>query len=219
MLCIILSTLYLSAHMTIIILIITILVSFLAFQNPSLKSKLIFNPYAIHAGKQWYRFFSSGFIHADVIHLVINMFVLYSFGSNVEYYFSAVFGERGPFYFIVLYVSALFMSLVPTYNNHKNDPSYNGLGASGAVSAVVFTSILFDPITKLCLYGIICLPGIIFGVLYVGYCYYMSKRGGDNINHSAHLWGAVYGFTFTVLLKPSLLADFFGKLMFMRNAL
>ena len=205
--------------MTTFFLIATILVSALAFQNQSLNRKLIFNPYLIHSQKQWYRFFTSGFIHADVIHLAVNMFVLYSFGGIVEYYYSEVFGERGSFYFVILYVSSLMMSLIPTYNKNKYNLLYNGLGASGAVSAVVFTFILFDPLKTLSLYYIINLPGILFGILYLGYCYYMGKRGGDNINHSAHLWGAIYGFAFTVLLKPYLLAEFFEKLIFFRNAI
>ena len=205
--------------MTTVFIVITIIVSLLAFQNHELRSKLIFNPYTINTRREWYRFFSSALIHADVIHLAINMLVLYSFGAIVEYYYSIAFGERGNFYFIVLYVSSMMMSLIPTYNNHKLNPAYNGLGASGAVSAVVFALILFDPITRLCLYGFICLPGIIFGLLYLAYCYYMGKRGGDNVNHSAHLWGAVYGFAYTVLLKPTLIMDFFGRLIYFRNAI
>ena len=111
------------------------------------------------------------------------------------------------------------MSLVPTFNSHKTNIMYNGLGASGAVSAVVFASILFAPVNKMCLYGIICLPGVIFGVLYLAYCVYMGKKGGDNINHSAHMWGAIYGFAYTVLLQPSLLANFFSQLFNFSNAL
>lgn len=205
--------------MTTFFLILTIIVSALAFQNNNLSRKFIFNPYLIHTQKQWYRFFSSGLIHADVMHLAINMFVLYSFGGIVEFYFGEVFGERGGFYFFLMYVSSLMMSLIPTFNANKLNPLYNGLGASGAVSSVVFASILFDPVNKMCLYGIICLPGIIFGVAYLVYCYYMGKRGDTNINHSAHLWGAIYGFGYTALLQPGLLVDFFRKLINFGNVL
>ena len=205
--------------MTTIFIIITIIVSVLAFQNQTLYNKLIFNPYIINGQKQWYRFFSSGLIHADVIHLAVNMLVLYSFGGMVEYYYSEVFGDKAEFYFIVLYVSSLMISLIPTYNSHKFDLTYNGLGASGAVSAVVFSLILFNPVHRLCLYGFICLPGIIFGALYLAYCFYMGKRGGDNINHSAHMWGAIYGLSYTILLKPSLLMNFFEKLLYFGNAI
>src|SRR6188768_1457446 len=122
--------------MTTIIVIITIVVSAIAFQNHSVMRKLIFNPYAINQRNEWYRFFSSGFIHADVIHLAINMFVLYSVGRVVEYYYAAHFEERGTAYFLILYFSSLLLSIFPTYNNHKSNPAYNGLGASGAVSAI-----------------------------------------------------------------------------------
>src|SRR4051812_20239673 len=110
--------------MTTIFLVVTILVSALAFQNQELRSKLIFNPYIINSNRQWYRFFSSALIHADIVHLAINMLVLYSFGAIVEYYYNIAFGEKGSFYFVVLYVSSMMMSLVPTYNSHKNNPAY-----------------------------------------------------------------------------------------------
>lgn len=198
--------------MTTIFLIATIIISVMAFQSQNLLRKLIFNPYIINTTNQWYRFFSSGFIHADVIHLAVNMFVLYSFGAAVEFHYDNTFGERGIVLYVLLYISALMMSIIPTYNNHKFDPSYNGLGASGAVSAIVFAFILFDPTRPLALYGIIQLPGIVFGALYLAYCYYMAKRGGDKINHSAHMWGALYGVFFTLVMKPSLLPEFIEKL-------
>lgn len=205
--------------MTTLFIIITVIVSAIALQNRAVMNKLIFNPYSINARKEWYRFFTSGLIHADVFHLAINMFVLYSMGKVVEFYYDELFGDRARGYYIILYVSSLLMSIIPTYNQHKLNPSYNGLGASGAVSAIVFTFILLNPLQPLCLYGIICLPGIIFGVAYLFYCYYMGKKGGDNINHSAHMWGAIYGFTFTIFLKPSLIGDFFVKLINFRDAI
>jgi membrane associated rhomboid family serine protease len=147
------------------------------------------------------------------------MIVLLSFGKIVESFFEEAFGSQGAYYYFLLYSSSLGMSLLPTYNKQKNNPGYNSLGASGAVSAVVFTYILFDPLEKLCLWGVICLPGIIFGILYIVYGFYMSGKGKDNINHSSHIWGAIYGFVFTILLKPSLLMDFFDKLIYFRNVL
>lgn len=205
--------------MTTLFIIITVAISAIALQNQTVMRKLIFNPYVINQRNEWYRFFSSGFIHADILHLAVNMLVLYSIGRVVEFYYIELFGDRANVYFILLYTSSLLMSILPTYNNHKHDPAYNGLGASGAVSAVVFTFILLNPMQSLCLYGIICLPGIVFGALYLFYGYYMAKKGGDNINHSAHMWGAIYGFTFTIFLKPSLIADFFTKLIHFRDAI
>jgi membrane associated rhomboid family serine protease len=205
--------------MTITFIIVTLIISALALQNRMVMSKLIFNPYAINQRNEWYRFFSSGFIHADIIHLAVNMLVLYSFGSGVEMQYAMLFGERAKAYYIILYVSSLLFSILPTYNKHKHDPAYNGLGASGAVSAILFASILLNPMHSVYIYAIIGVPGIIFGGLYLYYCYYMGKRGGDNINHSAHMWGAIYGFTFTLFLKPSLITVFFEKLINFRNAI
>ena len=180
---------------------------------------MIFNPYLIHTTGQWYRFISSGLIHADWIHLLVNMYVLYFFGNTVEAFYGAVFGDKATQYFLLLYVGGMIMSVLPTYGKHKNDPGYNALGASGGVSSVVFAYILFAPLEKLCLYGLLCLPGIIFGVAYLIYCYYASKKGGDNVNHDAHFWGALYGFFLTILFKPALVASFISQLIYFRDAI
>jgi membrane associated rhomboid family serine protease len=200
--------------MTLVIIIITCIVSFFAFRDQMLTGKLIFNPYIIDRNKQWYRFISSGFIHADAIHLIINMYVLYSFGTMTEFYYSMAFGEKARLYYLLLYLGGLIFSVLPTYRKHRNNPSYNGLGASGAVSAVTFSFIIFDPMQKLCLYGLhfLCLPGVLFAILYLVYCFYMDKKGRDNINHGAHMWGAIYGFVLTIIFNPSLFLGFIDKL-------
>lgn len=182
-------------------------------------TKLIFNPYSIFHRGEWYRFISSGFVHANFLHLLVNMFVLYSFGEVVEFYYQQAFGEMGTYNFILLYLGGLMFSILPTYKKNRENVFYNGLGASGAVSAIVFSFILFNPMQNLCLYGILCLPGILFGVIYLIYCYYMDKKGGTNVNHDAHLWGAIYGFVFTGAMKVTLFADFFQKLIYFRNAI
>lgn len=205
--------------MTNTILIVTCIVSFLAFQNHSVLDKLIFSPYLVQQRREWYRFFSSGLIHADWLHLIVNMFVLYTFGRVVEDYYLQLFGSRAMVNFLLLYIGGLGMSILPTYSKQRNNPGYHALGASGAVSAIVFSFILFNPLQRLCFYGILCLPGILFGILYLIYCYYMGKRGKDNINHDAHLWGALYGFFFTIVLKPSLIVSFFDQLIYFRNAI
>lgn len=181
--------------------------------------RFIFNPYIVQSKKEWFRFISSGMLHADWIHLFVNMFVLFSFGSALEDTFKETFGGKAEVYFLLLYVGALMASVLPTYKKQKDNPAYNALGASGAVSAVVFSFILFYPLHELCLYGLLCLPGIIFGVLYLVYCYYMAKKAQDNINHDAHLWGALYGFFFTVLLKPDLFISFLQQIIHTGNAL
>lgn len=205
--------------LTLIILILTSAVSALAFQDRSIINRFIFNPFIIHQRKEWYRFISSGFLHADWLHLLVNMFVLFSFGFVLEDYFQAYFEEKAEVYFLLLYVGGLMTSVLPTFKKQMHNPAYNALGASGAVSAVVFSFILFNPLQQLCIYGILCLPGIIFGVGYLFYCYYMGKKGHGNINHDAHLWGALYGFFFTIILKPSLAVSFIQQIIHTSHAL
>ncbi len=204
--------------LTLYIIIATSILSIICFQNDELRDRFIFNPFIIREQRQWYRFISSGLIHADWIHLLINMFVMYMFGTVVERYFDSVFEGRGPFDFLLLYFGGMAVSTIRTYYKHKFDNRYRALGASGAVSAIVFSYILFDPLEKLCLYGIICLPGIIFGVLYLVYCYYAGKRNIGFVNHDAHLWGAVFGFFFTIVLKPDLFLYFLKQLPFLQHA-
>src|SRR5918993_922216 len=152
---------------TVIIVIITALVSIGGFSNPKIIDDLIFYPPAVTRQNQWYRFFTCGLIHADVGHLAFNMLALYLFGRNVELYFAYVFGDSGKFVYLVMYITALAVSVLPTYFRHKNDYHYRSLGASGAVSAVVFASILFDPISGIGLLFIpIYIAGFIFGFIY-----------------------------------------------------
>jgi membrane associated rhomboid family serine protease len=180
---------------------------------------MIFNPYLIHTDRQWYRFISGGLIHADWIHLLVNMYVLYFFGNFVETYFHEIFEEKATGYFLLLYIGGLMMSVLPTFGKRKDDPGYNALGASGAVSSVVFAFILLNPLEKLYLFGMIALPGIVFGVGYLVYCIYAARKGRDNVNHDAHFWGALYGFFLTVLLKPSLLVSFFDQIIYFRHSI
>lgn len=198
--------------MTIFIVLITVIVSIIAFSNRDLMARLIFNPYMITERGQWYRFITSGFIHADWIHLLVNMIVLWSFGQVVEDYYRIMFEDKWFAYYGLLYTGALFVSIAPSYLRHKHNAGYNALGASGAVAAVLFAAILFRPLDKIYLYGLIGLPGILVGVAYLVYSYYMDKRGGDFINHDAHFWGAVYGALFTILIKPGIFLHFLDQL-------
>jgi membrane associated rhomboid family serine protease len=201
--------------MTLIIVLITALVSIAAFNNAELKSKLIMNAYLVHNRKQWYRMISHGFIHADWAHLIFNMIALYSFGriveSNYQYYFEDV---RGTFYYIVLYFGALLFASLPDLAKHKDQHWFNSLGASGAVSAVIFSAIIFDPWVGISIFPVpIPIPGILFGPLFLLFSQYMAKRGGDNIGHDAHFYGAVSGMVMTILFKPTLAVDFVNKIM------
>jgi membrane associated rhomboid family serine protease len=198
--------------MTNYIVFITVALSIAALFNHELMGKFIFNPYMISERKEWWRFVTSGFIHADWIHLAVNMFVLWSFGNIVEEYYGAIFEEKGTFYYLLLYLGGLIISITPSYKRNLHNAGYNALGASGAVASVLFTAILFQPLQKIYLYGIIGIPGILMGVAYLVYSYHMNKKGGDNINHDAHFWGAVYGLIFTIALKPSIFLHFIDQL-------
>jgi len=198
--------------MTLLIILITAIVSIQAFSNPNLMSKLIFNAYAIKNRNEWYRFFSSGLLHADWIHLLVNMFVLYSFGGVVEKYYGFYFGMYSKIYFIALYVSSIFASSVFSYYKYQKASWYNSLGASGAVAAVMFAYVLFQPLQLIYLYGIIPAPGIIMGVLYLIYSQYASRKSNDNINHDAHFYGALYGVAFTLVFKPEIAKHFISQL-------
>lgn len=186
---------------TLVIIIITVLVSLGGFSNQKVIDDLIFYPPAVTRQKQWYRFFSCGLIHADFGHLLFNMLSLYFFGPNVERAFSYFFPEAGRWVYLLLYISALLVSLLPTYFKNKDNHYYKSLGASGAVSAVIFAGLLLSPGSEVYIFFIpIPIPGFIFAPLYILLSAWMDRRGGDNINHSAHIWGALYGLAFTVVV-------------------
>ena len=156
------------------------------------------------------RLLGYGFIHADWAHLLFNMITLWSFGMQVERVFSEWISPVG---YLLFYLSAIVVSILPTYMKHQRDPNYRSLGASGGVAAVLFAAILFDPWSKLIIFPIpLPVPAFLFAILYVGYSIWMDRRGGGNVNHSAHLWGAAYGVLFTVLMEPRVLSHFVATL-------
>lgn len=190
--------------LTFIIIGLTCLVSISAFQNRELFVKLLFSPTIIRSNKEWYRFITHAVLHADFLHLFMNMYVLYMFGGMVEDIFVESFGDgKGETYFFLLYFIGIIASSVPSYEKHKNDHHYHAVGASGAVSAIVFAAILLNPWMSLSLMFIpIPIPAPIFGGLYLVYCWYMEKRGGDNIAHGVHYWGSLFGAAFTLAILP-----------------
>ena len=193
---------------TVIIIAITCIVSILCFNGTLNGNKLIFNAYQVWHRKEWYRMLTSGIIHSGWGHLFFNMLTLYFFGRVVEQYFSAAFGGvLGAVLYVVLYVSALAISSLGDLVKYRDNWNYNALGASGAVSAVLFASILFAPKMGIYIYLIpIPVPGYIFAPLYLLYCWYMAKRNMDNIGHTAHFWGAVYGILFPIICKSDVLS-------------
>ena len=198
---------------TYVIIAISVITSLMAFNRPDIFDKLKFNAYAINKHKEWYRFFSYGLIHADYMHLFINMFVFYSFGGIVENIFHIYFDSEATLFYILLYVGGIAFSSLWDFGKYKNNSYYNAVGASGAVSAILFSSIILYPQGEIYLFLIpFGIPAPIFGILYLAYSAYMAKKGTDNVGHSAHFWGAIYGVVFTIVLKPSLVIMFFNNL-------
>ena len=191
------------------------LLSWQAFEKPEMMQKMLFRPTLINDRKEYYRFLSSGFIHANFTHLLVNMWVLYQFGQISEGMFGFLFGDfMGRFVFLFFYLSAIVISSIPTYLRHQDNYSYSALGASGATSALVFTYILYEPWQ---MFIFPPLPAIVLGVGYLIYSSYMDKRGTDNIGHNAHFTGAIYGISFTILAilltKPYMLEIMWAKLI------
>ncbi len=198
---------------TFIIIAATVIISFMAFSNVELFNKLKFNAYMIKSRNEGWRFLSYALVHAGWAHLLVNMFVLYSFGQFVEDKLHADFGPKGLLYYGMLYLGGVLFSTLWDFGKYKNDPYYSAVGASGAVSAVVFASILLNPGSSIFLFPIpFPLPSWVFGIFYLVYSAYMGKKGTDNIGHSAHFWGAIYGIVLTVILVPGVLQQFFSEL-------
>lgn len=194
---------------TLTIIILTAIISFSAFGNQKVINDLVFWPPMIKNRHQYYRFITSGFIHADIAHLAFNMITLYFFGRAMELFFIEKIGKPG---FLLFYLGGIMASEIPSYLKHMKDYHYRSLGASGAVTAILFSFILLAPWQTLYVF-FFPLPAIIFAVLYLVYTAYMAKRGGDFINHSAHLWGAIYGIIFTIIMEPGVIGHFLQQLL------
>ena len=201
--------------LTLLLVLIIGFISWQGFNKDHVKAKLIFHPYAIKYHGEWVRFITHAFIHADWNHLLINLFVLYQFGEVAERFFSYLFGsEYASLVFVLFFLGAVIFSSVPDYFKHQDNPSYGSLGASGATSALVFVYIVQDPWNWFLFPP---LPALFLGIAYLYYSSYMDKKGGDNIGHNAHFWGATYGLAFAFIaasiLKPEFIHYFIAKLM------
>ena len=196
------------------ILLITAAVSILSFSRPRMFEVLKFSAYDVWHEREWHRMLSYGLVHGGWGHLIFNMITLLCFGRIVEQYFAAAFGDTtGPVLYVVLYVTALAVSSIGDLVKFRNDPYYSAVGASGAVSAILFACILFEPRMGIYIYLIpIPVPAYIFAPLYLVYCIVMSRKNVDNIGHSAHFWGAVYGLVFPLLLRPDIFTHFLSQL-------
>ena len=194
---------------TLLLIGVTVALSWFCFERPRLLDRLLLWPPAIQRQHQYDRFVTHGFVHADWQHLLFNMITLYFFGRMVERLFAPYIGAIG---FLLFYLSAIVVAMLPTYLRHRHDPQYRSLGASGAVSAVLFVFILAAPWSMIFVF-FLPLPAILYAVLYVGYSAWADRHGSDNINHSAHLAGAAYGVLFTVAMEPGVLAGFASRLL------
>lgn len=204
--------------MTLVIVIITSVISIIAFYNETLMSRFMFNPYQVYYRKELWRLITHGFLHADWIHLIINMIVLYSFGRNVEAWMfqlkSAGYIRSPYFTYSLLYFGGIIVSTLISLVRHHKNYLYNSVGASGAVSAIIFTSIFFSPLERIYFFAAIPIPGIVFAVIYLVYSSFMSRRSQDNINHDAHFAGAIFGFIFPALISVKLISHFLQSFSF-----
>lgn len=209
-----------------IIVLLTAIISVYALSSRPALEKMMLNPYQVVAHKQYWRVISHGFIHGDYLHLFFNMYVLWEFGRPIYTIFTNQvafcqvidcndwWGSRlGQNLFIIMYIGAVVVASLPSILKHRNNPGYNSLGASGAVSAVVLIFILLFPTSTLYLFFAIPIPAFLAGVLFFVYETYMNKRGGTGVAHDAHLFGALFGLLFMAVLAPSSLKAFVDKLM------
>jgi membrane associated rhomboid family serine protease len=199
--------------MTYFIVGFTALISLIALNDRKVFDSMLFEPFVINARKDWFRLLSHGFIHGNIPHLAVNMFVLAMFGPNVEQGYMHITGRSSTLPFLILYLAGITLSSMPAYYKHRWDPSYRAVGASGATSAVLFASVMLHPTSKM---GLLFFPVMvsawIFGLLYLAYEWYMGQKGGDGIAHDAHFAGALVGVVFTVLLDPKLVPAFFNAI-------
>lgn len=185
-----------------IIFVFTIITSLYAFYDNSLYGKFMLHPYSVSKGKNVFTLISSGLIHADWMHLAFNMFTFFAFAFTLE-------SLMGSWRFGLLYFVCLILSDIPTVYKYKDSFNYNSLGASGAISGVLFSYILFNPMAKLYIMFIpIGIPAVVFGFLYLIYCAYASKNSRDGINHDAHFYGALTGLIFTIIFVPGIIQNF-----------
>jgi membrane associated rhomboid family serine protease len=199
--------------MTIILIVITVVVSFAAFNNVKMMNMLQFNASKIIYKKEYHRLITHAFVHANWEHLFVNMIVLFSFGQAIEAYFKYNFGNNHILYFFLLYFGGILASNIYALIKHHKNYFYNAVGASGAVASVLFAAIFFDPWNKIYFFGILPIPGIIFAALYLVYSYQMSNKQKDNVAHDAHFLGALFGLIFPIILNPGLF-EIFVDLLF-----
>ncbi len=201
---------------------IILVFSIYCFNDRNAMSKYLFHPYSIYHNKEHYRFLTHAFIHGDTMHLIFNCLALYSFGLTLEEQF---FGDpeyfdpkMGKLYYILLFTGGIYAASVTEYFRNRNNPSYSSLGASGAISSIMFCFIMVSPASEIYLL-FFPMKGWIAGILLLGISYYLIRRKKtssytDNISHESHFWGALYGIAFVLILKPELLKQLIAQILF-----
>lgn len=188
---------------TLVIIFLTVCLSVFSIHNPDVSVRLQFNPYLVKHAKEWYRTISHAFVHAGWLHLFVNMWVLWNFGGGVEAYLEAYRGNLAVPLFIAIYLGGVLFSSLPAYRRHQDNFNYNAVGASGAVSAILFSAIYFQPTLGIYVMFIpIAIPAFVIGPLYLAYEWYQHRNSSDNVAHDAHYWGAAFGFIITIVMIP-----------------
>ena len=199
---------------TLIIIIITAGVSFIAMNNRDIFVKLLYSPYQAFHRKEYYRLFTHALLHSGWMHLFVNMYVLYIFGRVVESSFDYYNEGAGKFFYILLYVGGIIFATLPALRKHRDDTMYSSVGASGAVAAILFASIAIRPTMSIYFIFLpIPIPAFIFGVLYLLYEAYMDKKADDYVAHDAHYYGAIFGVLFTFVSLSGSFINFFTQIL------
>lgn len=199
---------------TVILIIINLIVTITGFNNPAFFEKFCAWPYKEKHNKEYYRMLSGAFLHGSWLHFLVNMFVFWQFGTIVEAYYDLHFGTiTGAVLYTFMYLLTIILANLPGHFTRSNDYNFRAVGASGGVSGILFIYILIAPWAMLYLYGIIPIPGILAGLGYLYYSSYAAKNSNDNIDHSAHFWGAIAGMIITILIYPPIFSHFFNSLL------
>lgn len=203
---------------TLTLVAIIVIFSLYGFNNQQTLHKYLFHPYSIYHNKEHYRFLTHAFIHGDFIHLAFNCLALYGFGSALEdYFFPQLFGPKsGKVYYLILFTGGIYAASITEYYRNRNNVSYSSLGASGAISSVLFCFIMLSPLSTISFF-FFPMPGWVAGLLLLGVSYYLIRRKKttsytDNISHESHFWGALFGIAFIITLKPALVKHFISQI-------
>jgi membrane associated rhomboid family serine protease len=207
--------------LTLLLLIVTVVFSAAAFENPVIFAQFQHHPFTEIRRKEYFRWLTSGFLHVDYLHLGVNMYVFYNFGGIVEQYYTTVFeGITGRVLYLLLYIGSIVAGALPSYLKHQNNENYIAVGASGGVAGIMFAFALLNPTSQIMMYGIkaLSLYTIVWAVLYLVYEQWAGRRGQDNIGHDAHFWGAIFGFTASAIVIPNAMPHFISSIQVLINS-